>query len=146
MEVLKLIRIKDWLKNIIIFFPLIFSGYLFDLSNYSKLLIGFFTFSFISSIIYILNDILDIERDKVHPTKKFTKPLASRTISTKQAILVLLILIIFSLISIFYQPNITIHIIVYLIIGLLYNFAFPGRKGAREFIICKNYRPAGRDN
>ena len=62
MEVLKLIRIKDWLKNIIIFFPLIFSGYLFDLSNYSKLVIGFFTFSFISSIIYILNDILDIER------------------------------------------------------------------------------------
>ena len=81
MEFLKLIRIKDWLKNIIIFFPLIFSGYLFDLSNYSNLVIGFISFSIVSSIVYILNDILDIERDKVHPTKKYTKPLASGRIS-----------------------------------------------------------------
>ncbi len=124
MEFLKLIRIKDWLKNIIIFFPLIFSGYLFDLSNYSNLVIGFISFSIVSSIVYILNDILDIERDKVHPTKKYTKPLASGRISIKYANFLLITLIILSIILIFYQPHISIHLITYLLINLSYNFIF----------------------
>ena len=93
MDILNLIRIKDWLKNIIIFFPLIFSGQFFNSTNYLSLLIGFFTFSVVSSFIYILNDILDIEADKKHPKKKYNKPIASNKISISRAYVILLILL-----------------------------------------------------
>tara|TARA_B100000886_G_C20011898_1_gene322318 strand:+ start:62 stop:289 length:228 start_codon:yes stop_codon:yes gene_type:complete len=69
-DILTLIRIKDWLKNIIIFFPLIFSGYLFDSSKYLILVIGFIVFALVSSFIYVLNDILDVNKDISHPLKK----------------------------------------------------------------------------
>ena len=80
MHIINLIRAKDWLKNILIFFPLIFSGHLFDNSHYITLFIGFITFNILASCIYVINDILDIEKDKLHPVKKITKPLASNKI------------------------------------------------------------------
>ena len=81
LDIVNLIRVKDWAKNFIIFLPLIFSGYLLNISNYTSLILGFVIFSLISSCIYILNDILDIQDDLKHPIKKFTKPLASNRVS-----------------------------------------------------------------
>ncbi len=122
MELFSLIRLKDWLKNIIIFFPLIFSGYLFDTSNYIKLIICFLSFSIVSSLIYVLNDILDIKQDKKHPKKKITKPLASGKVSIISAYIVLTILIFISCILFYYFPVIRYHIFLYLILSLSYNF------------------------
>ena len=73
MDILNLIRIKDWLKNIIIFFPLIFSGQLFNSTNYFSLMIGFFTFSVISSLIYILNDIWKINSEGIYVEGKISE-------------------------------------------------------------------------
>ena len=73
---LKLLRIKDWLKNVIIFLPLIFSGNLKYEYFYFDLIIAFFLFSLTSSFIYIINDIVDVEDDKKHPLKINKKPLA----------------------------------------------------------------------
>ena len=73
MDILNLIRIKDWLKNIIIFLPLIFSGQLFNSTNYFSLMIGFFTFSVISSLIYILNDIWKINSEGIYVEGKISE-------------------------------------------------------------------------
>ena len=121
-EIINLIRVKDWLKNIIIFFPLIFSGYLFNFSLYFDLLIGFITFSIVASSIYVLNDIIDINKDKLHPTKKYSKPLAFEKISIKTAYLLLFLLIIFSCFLIYFYPILYSGIIAYIIINLSYNF------------------------
>ena len=83
MHIINLIRVKDWLKNILIFFPLIYSGLLFDQSYYTILILGFITFCTVASCIYMINDILDVERDKQHPIKKFTKPIAAKKVSIK---------------------------------------------------------------
>ena len=123
-EFLNLIRIKDWLKNIIIFFPLIFSGYLFNHLIYIDVLIGFFTFSIVSSLIYVLNDILDIDKDKLHPSKKFSKPLASKNLSIKFAYIIIFILTVILLVLIYFQPLIQFGIISYLFLNLIYNFGF----------------------
>ena len=77
-DYLKLIRIKHWIKNILIFIPLVFSGVINE-SNIVNCILGFFSFSFMSSFIYIVNDIRDIEKDKLHPRKR-KRPLASGTI------------------------------------------------------------------
>lgn len=92
---IELIRAKHWIKNLLIFIPLICSGFI-NAENVLNLIIGFFSFSFISSFIYIINDIKDIEKDKLHPRKK-KRPLPSGEITKKRAIIIAIILLIASL-------------------------------------------------
>lgn len=124
MNLLKLIRLKDWLKNIIIFFPLIFSGYFFDRTLYFDLFIVFFTFCLISSFIYVLNDILDIKRDKLHPIKKITKPLASGKISLKYSYTILVLITLIILIISIPQDRMYLNFFLYFILGIVYNLYF----------------------
>ena len=90
---LKLIRMKHWLKNALVFLPLFFSMNLLNTNLFINCLIAFFVFSFASSIVYILNDIKDIDKDKLHPEKK-KRPLASGAISVRSAITVAIALVV----------------------------------------------------
>lgn len=125
-EYLKLIRVKHWLKNFLIFLPLFFSINLFNNNYYLNILLAFFIFSIASSIVYILNDINDIENDKNHPLKK-KRPLASGIISIKNAkkIIRLLVVILIVLIYLLFKNTNNILIIVipiiYIIINILYS-------------------------
>ena len=93
----KLIRIKQWYKNIVIFLPLVFSLSLLNLDSLFLTIVGFITLCLTSSALYIRNDILDIEFDKQHPLKKF-RPLASGKISKKNAYMIFVLLLSSSLI------------------------------------------------
>lgn len=79
-KTLHLLRVSQWIKNLFVFVPLLFSRHLFEAAYSSKVFIGFIIFSFVSSIVYILNDISDVESDKMHPVKK-NRPIASGAIS-----------------------------------------------------------------
>lgn len=83
-EIIKEIRPKHWIKNLLIFAPLFFSGNLLNANHYFILFLWFISYSFIASCIYIINDICDIEKDKLHPKKRF-RPIASWKISKKLA-------------------------------------------------------------
>ena len=114
----KLIRIKHYLKNILIFLPLFFSG---NVTNTNLLLttcLSFLVFSFSSSIIYIFNDIADIENDRNHPIKK-NRPLASGKISIKKAIVIMMLLAVLVTIGTIYLYLKT-HNIITIIIPLIY--------------------------
>ena len=124
MKYLKLIRVKHWIKNLLIFIPLICSGFI-NAENVLNLIIGFFSFSFISSFVYIINDIKDIEKDKLHPRKK-KRPLPSGKITKKRAILISIILLIASLSFnyIIYKEilNVSFYLLLaYMIINILYS-------------------------
>lgn len=93
----KLIRIKHWLKNGLIILPIFFSGNLFNKKYYLNTLLAILIFCFISSIVYILNDIQDIEKDKLHAEKK-KRPLASGEITVKMAYIISLFLTVLSFI------------------------------------------------
>jgi len=90
---LKLIRIHHWIKNFLIFLPLIFSGQLLNVPLLLTAILGFFGFCLLSSFIYVLNDIKDIEQDRQHPTKK-KRPLAAGTISIASAKILLVVLLV----------------------------------------------------
>jgi len=92
LELFKLMRPHQYLKNLFIFLPLFFALKVTDVSLLSKVFIAFIAFSLTASAIYILNDYLDIEEDKLHPTKK-NRPLASGTITKSQAIFAMIILL-----------------------------------------------------
>lgn len=123
---LKLLRIKHWLKNGLILLPLFFGKSIFNLNKIYSVLIAFIIFSFISSIVYIINDINDIHADRNHPKKK-NRPLASGKVSIKNAILVLILLMILSISLIIYLYNKTTNIFIilipllYLILNILYS-------------------------
>lgn len=81
---LKLMRVHHYLKNVLIFLPLVFSQNLFDVTLLKKTILGFLSFSILSSIVYIVNDIQDVEKDRAHPTK-CKRPIASGAVSVKEA-------------------------------------------------------------
>ena len=91
MKYLKLMRVKHYLKNSLVFLPIIFSGELANKELLMKSVIGFFCFSLLASVIYIMNDIKDVEKDKNHPTKK-KRPIASGEISIRNAIILAIFL------------------------------------------------------
>ena len=66
---LELIRIKDWLKNLLLLTPLIFSGNILNFDVYQSLFISFIFFSLTTSAVYIINDINDIKSDRSHQFK-----------------------------------------------------------------------------
>jgi len=77
-------RPRQWVKNLFVLSPLLFSQHLFDVSTLLLSLIGFVLFSLTASTIYILNDILDAESDRLHPVKAL-RPLASGALSPAAA-------------------------------------------------------------
>lgn len=77
-------RVHHYLKNVLIFLPLIFSNNLLNFGLLSKTVFAFFAFSILSSIVYVINDIQDVEKDRQHPTK-CKRPIASGEISVRNA-------------------------------------------------------------
>lgn len=92
-DYLKLMRIKHYIKNLLIFLPLIFSMSFYSIENDIKILIGFILFSLTCSIVYIINDIADVEKDRKHP-KKCNRPIASGRVSKKEAYILAIVLFI----------------------------------------------------
>ena len=90
-DIIKLLRIKDWAKNLFLFIPAFFAGKLFDLRNIELLAGGFMSFSFLASSIYIINDYRDVEDDRKQPTKS-KRPLASGKVKKSTGMIVAIIL------------------------------------------------------
>jgi decaprenyl-phosphate phosphoribosyltransferase len=90
---IKLLRPKDWAKNLFLFVPSFFAGRFFVPSNIGLLLEGFAAFCCFASSIYIINDYRDIEDDRKHP-KKSKRPLASGKVNKKAAIFICIGLIV----------------------------------------------------
>ncbi len=67
--IVQLLRIKQWVKNTFIFFPLLFSGLIVNQSLFLRCLVTFFGFCLLASSVYIINDSLDRVRDRLHPKK-----------------------------------------------------------------------------
>jgi len=80
-----LLRPKQWLKNAIVFAPLIFAKELFDIPNVLISLRAFCVYCLTASAVYILNDMADAEADRAHPEKK-NRPLASGAITRPAAL------------------------------------------------------------
>ena len=138
-SVIQLIRIKDWIKNIVIFFPIIFSNNFNSIENIINVLIAFFIFSFTASSVYILNDILDYKDDKLHKLKRNIKPLASGRLSLISSLILLLLFIILITILLPFFPKLIYFILIYLIINTSYSFFLKRVKYLEMFLISMGY-------
>jgi decaprenyl-phosphate phosphoribosyltransferase len=122
LPLLRLFRPGQWLKNAFVFMPLIFSQHLFDKEYILLSVIAFFAFSFSSSCIYVINDIVDIEADRLHPTKS-KRPIASGEISVSLSFGAAIFLLAVSLFLGFSLSKLFAGILLfYIAMQLLYSF------------------------
>lgn len=123
-DILSTLKINHYLKNAIIIIPLFFSMNYANLNLFLKCIIMMLSFCLISSAVYILNDLIDIENDRKHPIKS-NRAIASGRISKHLAISLFIILLIFSL-SLSFVLNLccAMMIIFYLILNILYSTCF----------------------
>ena len=119
-ETIKTIRVHQWVKNVLIFIPAILSLKPFvDLLGY--LLSGFFAFSFVASAFYILNDLFDIENDRLHHSKK-NRAFASGSLSITQGFFIFIFLIIAAiLISISLPQTFQLLLLLYAVATFTYS-------------------------
>lgn len=93
---LKLLRVRHWLKNLLVLFPLVFSGRATQPEALAQGLAAFAAFCLVASAIYIVNDIRDAESDRAHPVKA-ARPIASGAIGTVPAVVAACICVILAI-------------------------------------------------
>lgn len=119
---LELFRVKHYIKNLLIFTTIIFGADLFT-NDFYKILIGFISFSLMSSVIYIINDIIDYELDKKTPVKK-NKPISSGKISKDKALKISILTFFLSLILNYFTCSLFsyLYLLAYFLLNLFYSF------------------------
>ncbi len=121
-ELIKSMRPNQWYKNLVIFIGIIFSHNLFSLEMWQRSLFAFIIFCLVSGSVYIINDIKDVEKDRLHPKKRL-RPIASGNLSSRIALLVSVLLLIISLSTSFsVNKPLGYIVLLYLIINLIYTF------------------------
>lgn len=117
-----LLRAAHWAKNLFLFVPLFFAGKIFDLVKIQNTIWGFVAFSLAASAIYILNDYKDIEKDRLHPVKRY-RSLASGKVSIPVALTLMGICSILGLVVGWYcGDKFLIILVIYLGLNAAYSF------------------------
>jgi 4-hydroxybenzoate polyprenyltransferase len=106
-NLIKLLRPKQWIKNFFVFAPLLFSQHVFEAAYLLQSIAAFIVFSLSSSAVYIINDIMDVESDRAHPKKPMV------------FMFILCIFIAFALV--FLKPIFAFVIVLYFVTNLLYS-------------------------
>jgi decaprenyl-phosphate phosphoribosyltransferase len=140
-NILKLLRVKHWIKNGLIFLPVIFNRSL-EINDWLCGIIGMIAFSLTASAVYIINDIRDVEKDRLHDIKK-NRPIASGevSISLAQVICVMLVVISNCLNLILAQDKLwsEIWIIIYLMLNILYSFGLKDKTIVDVVILASGF-------
>lgn len=117
-----LMRPKQWIKNGFVLAPLVFVGAFLNADAIDQSLFAVFLFCAASSASYIINDIHDVDRDRQHPKKSKTRPLAAGIISVPTALVLLVVLYVVLVWGWFVAPKVVLIIAAYLVLNLAYTF------------------------
>lgn len=120
-NLLRLVRPRQWVKNLAVFAAITFTGELFNASALTNVTLAFLVFCALSSATYLINDIFDVKKDKLHPFKKF-RPIAHGDIPVNFAAILAAVLIFISLyVAQTITPAFFAICIIYLAIQFLYS-------------------------
>ena len=114
-------RLKDWIGNFFVFIPLILAGLIFDCGFFLKTVEAFLLFSLSAGAVSILNDVLDIKKDKKHPEKS-KRPIASGKLNSGIALFICLILIVLSLwLALKINLRFTVLLSLFIVLDIVYS-------------------------
>lgn len=123
-NILRLIRPKQWIKNMFVFIPMFFAGELFDLHSLCLCAVTFLAYSFMASSIYCYNDIVDADADRRHPVKCH-RPVASGVVSVRLAYTLMVLMAVLSVAVVLLLPpevmaNVLAVVLFYYLLNLSY--------------------------
>lgn len=123
-DILRLIRPKQWIKNMFVFIPMFFAGELFDLHSLYLCAVTFLAYSFMASSIYCYNDIVDADADRRHPVKCH-RPVASGAVSVRLAYTLMALMAVLSVAVVLLLPpevmaNVLAVVLFYYLLNLSY--------------------------
>jgi decaprenyl-phosphate phosphoribosyltransferase len=118
--VFRLLRPRQWVKNVFVLAPLLFAERFRDLASVLEALQATLIFTLASCVVYVLNDLQDLAADRQHPTKRYSRPLASGEVSETTGRVVLGLLAVAFLLSIFMVPAIAAVVSAYLALNVGY--------------------------
>lgn len=121
LDYIKAIRVHQWVKNVLIFVPVL-TAHVWQSVDIFSLLAGFLSFSLAASSVYVLNDLLDLASDRQHPSKK-KRPFAAGTINLLHGLLLIPLLLIATACLLFWVPVEFIYaLLLYYAITVAYSF------------------------
>lgn len=121
-SIIKLIRIKQWVKNAFVIAPLLFSLNFMQPFAVINTMLAFVAFCFVASFVYVVNDICDRKKDAVHPVKK-KRPIASGKISPRQGVMIALVCLGIAALCLYELsvPKVALVLALYLVMNFLYS-------------------------
>jgi 4-hydroxybenzoate polyprenyltransferase len=138
-SLIKTMRPHQWIKNILVYVPLIFDRKLTHIPSLIRTSIGFILFCLVASVVYIINDIADLEADRNHPVKR-NRPLASGDLPISVAIFtaIVILVIVFPL-AYWLAPSFALVLGCYFILNLLYSKWFKHIPIIDVFVLASFY-------
>ncbi len=119
--IIKTMRPHQWIKNILIYVPLVFDRKLTDVPSLIRTTAGFIIFCLVSSVVYIVNDIADLEADRNHPEKK-KRPLASGKLPVSVAVITAIVILSITIpLAYWLSPPFALVLLFYFGLNLLYS-------------------------
>jgi 4-hydroxybenzoate polyprenyltransferase len=120
--VLKALRVHQWVKNLLLFLPVIMAHMVFEIESLLAIVAGFFAFSTCASSVYLLNDLVDLEADRVHRSKR-NRPFASGTLPLIFGFLAVPVLLAISLsLSLLLPLGFLVVLSIYYVTTMAYSF------------------------
>jgi len=121
-DLLLSMRPKQWIKNVFVFAPLVFDVKLTRPDYFLRTLAGFFLLCVVSGVVYLLNDVVDREKDRLHPRKR-NRPIAAGRLSVSIAITAAVLLVLVSLPAAYIlDPIFGLIVLIYLLLQIAYSF------------------------
>jgi 4-hydroxybenzoate polyprenyltransferase len=136
---LSIIRPKHWVKNLVVFAPLIFAKELFEPQQVITAARAFIAFCLTASCVYVINDIADVESDRAHPEKR-NRPLASGAMTVKSAVGLLIVLLIGASLAAFgMRIRFVVFLGIYFVLNLAYSFKLKDMLLLDVFVIAAGF-------
>lgn len=136
---LKLVRPRQWVKNMFVFLPLTFAKELFQFAAVYDALKAFVAFSFVASAVYIMNDITDVAADRAHPQKRF-RPIAAGSVSMVEGyLLVGVLLALAALVVVGMDVRFILILCSYFMMNLAYSFKLKNIVLLDVFVIAAGF-------
>lgn len=135
MAYLRLLRPKQWSKNLLVFAAILFTNQLRDMHAMSHTLMAFIAMCFVSSTVYILNDLQDVEKDQAHPRKRL-RPIASGQVSRAAAAALAALIFVIGVVLLALVGRMALVVVgIYIVLQVVYNLAAKNMPVLDVFII-----------
>lgn len=119
----KALRVHQWVKNALVFIPMMAAHKVLDVNSITASVLAFFAFSFCASSVYLLNDMLDLAEDRAHP-RKCKRPFAAGTLSISFGLMLIPLLLALATVLALQLPPIFLWVlVVYYVSTFAYSFA-----------------------